>query len=157
MKGFISSKTHRFIKVRKFPSKYILDKFHNNDKKAIITFHKYGEKYRDFYQSFIGFAMGKPYQYYQDNYIFETSIITKEILHEKTGILIAEAGNHHVYCIPKTIENEKLFDYIIKNVPVKYKVLKKTWGSYYDYGPTKYYREQYKEINDKYKNIINNE
>ena len=71
---------------------------------------------------------------------------SREELHELTGIKICEAGNYLIYCIPKTPENDRLFDYIIENVPVKYKILKRTRGTFMDFGPSTFYRDQNREV-----------
>lgn len=138
---YITSKTHRYISVRQFPSDSVLKGFHEHKPKAIKAFHEFARSYHDFYQAFIEFATGNKYKDYQTEYMFGHRDATKEELHELTGIKIACSGNNEVYCIPRTPENEKIFDYIIENVPSKYKILKKTRGTYMDHGPSTFYRD----------------
>lgn len=140
----ITSKTHRFISIRVVPKKY--------------TFEgglKMYQEYYDFYKKFIEFALNKKYEDFQRDYFLASSDCSKEELNEITGILIATSGDgtYRQYCIPINENCDKFFNYIIENVPCEYKVLKKTRGTYRDYGPTTWVREMNKTP-EKYKGKI---
>jgi hypothetical protein len=139
--SYITSKTHRFISVRIYPSEHMLKKFHEGDNKAHKIFRDISQKYYEFYMKFIEFATGKPYSEYQEEYFLGTKDSTMEELHELTGIKIAKAEGYDVYCIPRRPENDRLFDYIVENVPCKFKILQKTRGTYMDHGAQTWVRD----------------
>lgn len=149
----ITSKTHRFISVRIYPSEYILKKFHEGDRKAHLAFSDISNRYYEFYMNFIEFATGKTYKEYQEEYFLGTKDSTKEELHELTGIKIANAEAHEVYCIPRNSENDKLFDYIVENVPCKFKILQKTRGTYMDHGVQTWVRDM-NRLSDEMRNKL---
>jgi len=154
--SLITSKTHRFISVRNYPSDYMLKKFHEGDRKAQLLMSEIAEKYYDFYKNFIEFATGNPYKYYMAEYFLGAKESSTEELHELTGILIASAGNYEIYCIPKSKENDRLFDFIVENVPCKFKIIKKTRGTYTDYGPQKWVRNMNRTKDDEIREIMLN-
>ena len=137
----VTAKTHRFISVRVYPSEYMLKKFHEGENKSRKIFRDISKNYYEFYMKFIEFATGKSYKDYQDEYFLGTKDSTMEELHELTGIKIAKAGAYEIYCIPRRPENDRLFDYIVENVPCKFKILKKTRGTYSDHGVQTWVRD----------------
>jgi len=142
---FISSKTHRYIKIRVYPSDYLRNKYDINNPILNKKFRESFELYREFYEGLVEMITNKPYEYYRKHYMFGTMDATDEEIHEITGISIAEAEAFKIYCIPKTEENEVIFDYIIKNVKNKYKVLKRLGsGAYMEYGVSTFHRDMNK-------------
>ena len=149
---FITSKTHRYISVRVHPSDYILKKFHRNEIKAIRQFHTYYGIYHTFYKELVEFITGNTYDdYYTRKYMFDTMDVTKEIIHELTGVKICRADNVEIFCIPKTTEGDKIFDYMVENIPCKFKILKKTRGTYMDGGAETLYRDMNDKSRQKFK------
>lgn len=151
--SYITSKTHRFISVRIYPSEHIVKKFESGDDKAHKIFSDISKKYYEFYKNFIEFATGKPYIEYQEEYFLGTKDSTIEELHELTGIKIAKAEACEIYCIPRNPENDKLFDYIVENVPCKFKVLQKTRGTYMDHGVQTWVRDM-NRLSDEMRNKL---
>ncbi len=149
----VTAKTHRFISIRVYPSEYILKKFHQRDHKAHLAFNEISKNYYEFYMKFIEFATGKSYKDYQKEYFLGTKDSTQEELHELTGIKIANAEAYQIYCIPRRPENDKLFDYIVENVPCKFKILKKTRGTYMDHGVQTWVRDS-NRVSDEMRNEI---
>ncbi|CAG7579706.1 MAG: hypothetical protein SLAVMIC_00034 [uncultured marine phage] len=145
---YITSKTHRYISVRQFPSDYIIKKFHNHEPKAIKQFHDCAKMYNDFYRSFVEFVTNNEYNYYIREYMFGSREAIQEEIHELTGIKVAEAGNNIIYCIPRTDENDPIYNWIIDNVPCKYKILKRTRGTFMDHGVSTYWRDNNRTPND---------
>lgn len=144
----ITSKTHRYINVRKFPSNYTLKKFHERDTKAIKKFNEHTRIHQAFFEELVKFITGTSYNNYVKKYAFRPSDCIKEEIHEMTGILIAAAGNYDTYCIPKTEENDKIYDFILENCTVPCKILKKTVGTYMDRGVSTHYRDNFKTPED---------
>lgn len=138
---YITSKTHRYISIRRYPSDYILK--NSSDRKRTLAIHKMARKYHKFHKKFIEFATGKDYSYYEDKYFLGHIECSKEELHELTGIKIAESGNCDQYCIPRDPKSDKLYNYLLENLEgssFKFKVLKKTTGTYMDHGPSNLHR-----------------
>lgn len=134
----------------------MVNKFHKGDIKARKLVLNVYEKYYEFYKKFIEFATGMSFEYYSSKYFVGVLDATKEELHELTGIFIAFDGNQEVYCIPRDVNNDKFFDYIINNVPCKFKILKRTaGGTYMDHGPTTWRRDMSNISDEKLKNLKN--
>lgn len=149
MGDWITSKTHRYISVRQFPSDYIIKKFHKNDPKALKQFHDHAKLYNDFYQKFVEKVTGNDYQYYIDEYMFGTKEATKEEVHETSGISVCDAGNYVQYCIP--LREGVIFDWLIDQLEgskLKHKVLKKTRGTYMDHGVSTFHRDSNRTPNN---------
>lgn len=141
----ITSKTHRFISVRTVPSDYYLNKFHNGCPKANKLMHDVYKEYFNFYKEFIKFAIDKGYdEYFEMEYMLGAMECSKEELHELTGIKICSSNNHYIFCIPKTSDNDRIYNYMIENLPCKFKVLQKTYGTYTDFGIQTWARKMYK-------------
>ena len=153
---YITSLTHRYISVRTTPSDYMLKKFHKHEIKAVRHFHSYYAVYLEFYKNLVEFITGNSYDdHYTKEYMMGTMDATKEEIHELTGIKIACSGNDTIFCIPRKPENDRIYMYIIDRVPHKYKVLKKTRGTYMDHGVQTFQRDmnrtpnELKELQDK--------
>lgn len=149
----VTAKTHRFISVRVYPSEYMLKKFHQGDNKARKIFWDISKRYYEFYMNLIEFATGKPYSEYQEEYFLGTKDSTREELHELTGVKIADAEAYQIYCIPRKPENDRIFDYIVENVPCKFKILKKTRGTYMDHGVQTWVRDS-NRLSDEMRNKL---
>jgi hypothetical protein len=143
---YITSKTHIFIKVRKYPSDYIIEKFHKREPKALKKFNEIVRIYLDFYSKFVEYATGKSYQKHFQLEYFNSIECSKEEIHELTGIKIAESESHDIFCIPKNSETKRFCNWITDNAPeeLKIKELKKTRGTYMDHGPSTYFRDNFK-------------
>lgn len=141
---YITSKTHLYINVRKFPSNYILKKYHERDPKAVKKFHEHIRIHQAFFKKLVKFITGDTYDSYAKKYMLGPSDCIKEEIHEKTGIVIASAGKYDTYCIPKTEENTKIYDFILENCTVPCKTLKKTNGTFMDHGVSTFFRDTYK-------------
>jgi len=146
--NYITSKTHRYIAIRRYPSNYILKKFHKHEIKALKQFNAYYERYLEFYQELFEFITGEKSDDFRKKYMFGFRDCSKEEIHEHTGIMIACADNDDVFCIPKNPENDRIYNYILENVPpkCKYKVLKKTRGTYMDHGISTLHRDMCKPL-----------
>jgi hypothetical protein len=134
----ITSKTHRFIKITPYK------KISKNNAK--LMWGDYGE-YLEFYKNLLKFSINKGYdEHFEIEYMLGPMDSSMEELHEITGIKICVANSlDRIYCIPKTKENDKIYYYIIENVPCEFKILKRTRGTYCDYGPQNFYRKMYKK------------
>jgi len=51
-----------------------------------------------------------------------------------------------VFCIPRKPENDRIYDYVIENIPCKFKVLKRTRGTYMDHGVSTFHRDMGREL-----------
>lgn len=144
--GFVTSKTHRFIAVRQFPSDYVLNKFHQHESKYIEAVTEYSKRYHNFYKEVVEKVTGKSYTFFQREYMIDPKMCSKEEIREVSGIKICESGNKLDYCIP--IENsDEIFNWILEaanKYGLKTKVLKRTRGSYYDHGATDFFRKSCK-------------
>ena len=74
---YITSKTHRYISIRQFPSDYFLKKFHDGEHSGRLELQRVSRLYYDFYKQFIEFATGKPYSEYVTEYMFGAKGIFK--------------------------------------------------------------------------------
>jgi hypothetical protein len=90
----------------------------------------------------VEFITGETYEQYEQKYVFGTMDATKETLHELTGVNICCTGNTEIFCIPKTKKGDEIYAFMLKNNPCKFKVLKKTRGTYTDYGVQTHQRER---------------
>jgi hypothetical protein len=142
--GTITSKTHRYISVRTVPSDYILDKFHNGDLKANKKMHTTYLEYFNFYKEYFEKVTGLSFNEYICMNYFHSMDVSKEYLREITGIKIATAENHEIFCFPKTPIGDKCYNLMESTIPCKIKLLQKTVGTYHDHGVETWRREQYK-------------
>jgi hypothetical protein len=140
----VTSKTHRYISVRTVPSDYILDKFHKGDleanKKLQTTYKEYFDFYREYFEKATGLSFN---EYICMNY-FDSMEVSKEYLREITGVKVAIANNHEIFCFPKTPKGNELYELMLSTIPCKIKLLQKTVGTYYDRGVETWRREAYK-------------
>jgi len=125
----------------------------SGDEKSYKKFIDKYNTYSEFYQNFIEFSTGKPYSYYELEYFLNAKDASMEELHELTGIMVDEGRSSKIFCIPRDSKNDKLFDYIVENVPCEFKILKKINGTYCDYGPETYVRDTFK-TSDKIRNEL---
>ncbi len=138
----ITAKTHLYIKIRTYASKYHI-KNRIKTKAAIKAHNDAAKTYTAFFGLFVdrfsGTTMNELFQTYMSAYD-----VAREISHEKTGVYIARAEANEIYCIPKTDLGIEIFDWIIENCKNDFEVIKKTRGTYTDYGPETFFRENYK-------------
>ena len=143
---YITSKTHRYIAVRVYPSDYILEKFYKREPKALRQFNAYRQTYYKFYKELFEFITDEPYDEFGEKYPLCVIDSSKEEIYEHTGIFIANSGPNEVFCIPRKPENDRIYDYVIENIPCKFKVLKRTRGTYMDHGVSTFHRDMGREL-----------
>lgn len=146
--NYITSKTHRYISVRIHPSDYILEKFLKREQKALIQFNEYYNSYTDFYKLLYEFITDESYDDFTQRYFFDTMECSHEEIYEQTGILITSANHTLIYCIPKKPELDKIYEYMLENIPCKFKILKRTRGTYFDLGVSTHHRKNSKPFSE---------
>lgn len=142
---YITSKTHRYISIRTQASRYMMKKFSMNDIVGIKAHQKAYETYFLMYCDMIKEFTHKSYDdFYSYEYMSGAMESSREEFHEMTGVFIACASPYYIYCIPRTEIGDKIYDWILSNCKNKFKVLKKTYGTYFDRGVQTWAREMYK-------------
>lgn len=140
----ITSKTHRYLSVRLQPSDYTIKKFHEKNKKALQKMWDYGKLSAQLNYDLYELITGKPNKGTYREYVFFRDECVKEEIYDVSGIQLCRAEHYLIICIPKN----EMTDYYMENIPkiteLETKELKKTRGSYGDYGKTTYWRDESK-------------
>lgn len=141
----ITAKDYLYIKIRVHASDYLLrDPNWQKNKRAREAHAKACRDYLKFFEKFVEQFSGYTNEQISYEYAFGQHEASKEIIREKTGIVICNSGGYYIYCIPKTELGQQIFDWILANCLCKCKIIKKTVGTYTDYGVQTWAREMYK-------------
>lgn len=143
----INSRNYYLISIRVYPSDYFLKLFQKNDLKGHNAFKKIIKEYTNFFKLLYENIVKKDHDKQYEIYFNAREVMTEE-LREICGLNIMEAENNRIFCIPKN--RKDVFDFIINNCILKYKILKKTRGTYFDRGISTYYRDNNKINGIKY-------
>ncbi len=150
MSNWITSKDYLYISIRYYASKYHLrDSDWQERPRAVEAHHNAAKLYGNFYDSFVEKFSGSSVKNLRLEYFLGFREASQEIIHELTGVNICCAGGTYIYCIPKSEAGYKIYNWILENCPCKYKVLKKTVGTYMNFEPTTWAREMYQISDEK--------
>ena len=147
MTKFITSKTHYYIAVRWHLSPYKMNLWPKR-KDIHMEWNAYLSECNQFTDElslrFLGIST---LDFYKKNLAWGIECFYEE-LHERTGVLMANAEANHIFCIPKTEIGLEVYNWILANCKVKYKILKKTRGTYMDSGVQTLHRDMAKKSAD---------
>lgn len=141
---WITSKTHLYIKVRYYASEYHLRGDWQDRPKSRKARWDASRLYSKFYESFVDKFSGTNTKYLRTYFMHGFQEVSKEIIHEVTGVNICCAGGVYIYCIPKTKLGYKIYKWILENCVCKHELIKKTVGTYMDPGVQTWTRDSYK-------------
>lgn len=123
----IKCSDYLIVKLRYYADAKVLKKHYADpnhaDKWLPKQHHERAVAYHDFFFSFIEKITGKSKDYWYYQYMTDASACLREEIHETYGILTSDTGGYYVWMIPKN--RKDLFDWVVENTTVPYKVMKK--------------------------------
>lgn len=141
----VKSKDYYIIKVRCYASPYYLKLFHSKDEdKSTLGRMKQmdaGQADYKFFWGFIKQLTGKSEKEFQELYWFDARDCACEEIKETYGVLVTHNESCNRYYLPKNETNHEVFQWMQKNAPNTFKVLKKTYVTFLDSTPTTWKRE----------------
>lgn len=149
MSGFISCKTHVYVTIKTWPSKYYMKMYHQHTdiklfQKGAKKFNDYVDKHIEFKNIFYEFITNKPSEnIYTDYLSFSDEAVIEEI-REVSGVYICNNSGTITYCIPKNDKTEEIVEFIVSNSKLPTRQHKKTRGTYYDPGVSTFWRDKCK-------------
>ena len=138
----IKSNDFYIIKIRTITSKYYFEKYLKHESVGLQKQYEVFDKYHKFFWSFSEYLNGKTRDYYFSNFPYSPRECAEEEIYESHGIMIYEGGYHKEYLIPK-LNNEHIFNWVSKNLPLKFKVKKRTRYFLNKYWSNTTFRDRY--------------
>lgn len=139
MTNFKSS-DYYIIKIKIYASKYLLDKYYNDENKDNKSFPKQhwerAQQYTAFFWELFTHVTGIKPNDWHSKYFFDSRECAFEELQDKYGILSSDAESQRIFLIPK--DRKDIFDWIKDNVKLPYNVV-----TVLKHIPFKFYHDNY--------------